>query len=87
MVGYKELFEFLDQYARNHHCFLTEPFISSDEVRYTACFSPLGVRKDSPNRYACEYVNIPVEDARRMATGGVGTAEVRALLDSRLPAR
>ena len=84
MPGYKELFGFLDQYARSHHCFVTELFTSGDNAHYTVCFRALGVRRNSPNRFAREYVNIPVEDAMRMATEGAIRAEESTELDRRL---
>lgn len=86
MSGYKELFEFLDQYARNHHCFVTELFLSSDNTYYTVCFRPLGTRRDSVNSNACEYVNISTEDAMQMAIAGTMKPEKSTELDIRLAA-
>jgi hypothetical protein len=49
-------------------------------------FSSLVSSTNFANRYACEYVNISLEDAAQMATAAVMKAEMKRGLDRRLAA-
>lgn len=58
-------FELVDAYARTQYgCFLAEMDLRTEELGYTLCFRPLGMRLTSPTRYACKYLLVPTEHVR-----------------------
>jgi hypothetical protein len=62
-------FTLADEYARsNFRCFLAEMDLRSEEHGYYLCFRPLDVRIDSPARYACKYVLVPVAQVKSSAS-------------------
>lgn len=62
-------FKLLNEYARTKHNYLvTEFFLSPLSDVYFVCFRPVGGTKDSPNRYACKYLQFGMEDIRTMAS-------------------
>ncbi len=71
MDAYAEFFKLINSHAREQHqCFLAEFFIGSDPTTYTLCFRPSGPDRESPNRYACRYLNLAVIDVNKMASAG-----------------
>jgi hypothetical protein len=85
---WSQLFQLMDDYSRRRlNCLVTEFFLSREKAEYFICFRPLGVtRKDSPNRFACEYVTVAVEKARSMAHDNALTCDFVEELDRRLSA-
>jgi hypothetical protein len=66
-----EFFKLIDSHAREQHqCFLAELFIGSDPTAYTLCFRPSGPDRESPNRYACRYLNLAIVDVEKMVSAG-----------------
>jgi hypothetical protein len=60
-----QLFALLDKYARSRHgCFPAEMNPDKNNTEYSLCFRPLAVRERSPDRYACRYVQLDIEEAR-----------------------
>jgi hypothetical protein len=56
------VFALLDDYSRSKHkCFVAEMSLNDAGTYYVVCFRPADVRSDSPNRFACRYVNIETE--------------------------
>ena len=81
----RRCFKLLDEYARpNHNCFVTEFFLSREASAYNVCFRPLGVSKDSPNRYDCKYVQFDLENVRAMASGRSLPTSISDQLDQAL---
>lgn len=78
-------FRMVDAYARNHHkCFLAEMFLNTAGTHYSLCFRPVDGNKESPNRYACRYLQIGADEVRTAGQKqmlGSGTTE---LLDREL---
>jgi hypothetical protein len=55
------LFELLDGYSREiHRCFVAEMFFNDARTEYILCFRPIAGSKDSPNLFACRYLNVEV---------------------------
>ncbi len=76
----------LDGYSRSRHrCFVSEMFLNAGETYYTLCFRPTGGSKDSPNRYACRYLNIGVEEVRTAGQKRMQPASMTEMLDRELP--
>jgi hypothetical protein len=83
-LGETNCFKMLDEYARSRHrCFLAEMDLHADKARYRLCFRPTGVSKDSPNRYACYYLCIRVDEVG--AAPQVLPASILEMLDGALP--
>ena len=80
-------FKLLDGYARrNHHCFLAEMDLIDAEQVYALCFRPTGiVDRNSPNRYACRYLYVGVDEVETAGKTNVLPTSVTAMLDSELP--
>ena len=58
-------FQLVDAYARTRYgCFLAEMDLRTEELGYTLCFRPQGMRLNSPTRYACKYLLVPTELVR-----------------------
>ena len=85
---WSQLFRLMDNYSRNRlNCLVTEFFLSREKAEYFICFRPLGVTTiESPNRFACEYVTIALEEAKKMANDNSLTVDFTAELDRRLSA-
>jgi hypothetical protein len=78
-------FRMLDEYSRrNHKCFLAEMDLNVKRGVYTACFRPLGLSVDSPNRYACRYLYASVDDLTNAVHAGRPSQSVSAMLDREL---
>lgn len=76
-------FKLLDGYSRAHHaCFLAEMFPSGTD--YWLCFRPTGVNKESPNRYACRYLKIGLEEMSTAALSGALPISIAETLDKEL---
>ena len=87
MTFYAKCFRLLDGYARrNHHCFLAEMDLIAAEQVYALCFRPTGVTaRDSPNRYACRYLYVGVDEVETAVKTNVLPTSVTAMLDWELP--
>jgi hypothetical protein len=57
-------FRLLDRSRSRYRRLLAEMFLNEDDTHYFLCFRPLGVTKDSPNRRACRYPEIPIKEIR-----------------------
>jgi hypothetical protein len=80
----KQLFKLLDDYSRRHHqCFVAEMFLNDERTEYILCFRPTQV-KDSPNRYACQYLHLGISEANIAGQGNELGASMRALMDKEL---
>ena len=78
-------FRLLDEYARtNHNCFVAELFLSTQSEVYVGCFRAAGLEKDSPNRYACKYLQFGVEDIRAMSSANCLSVPLAKQLDDAL---
>jgi hypothetical protein len=76
------VFKLLDEYSRDRHSFfVTEMFLSEAKTVYTLCFRPIGVKSDSPNRYACRYLHLGASEVKAVAEEGKLTASVTEKLD------
>jgi hypothetical protein len=79
------VFRLLDGYSRHrHNCFVAEFFVNRDQPEYIVCFRPLGGTKESPNRYACVYVTVALDQVKRMAADKALTAVMAEELDRKL---
>lgn len=84
---WSQLFQLMDNYSRKRlNCLVTEFFLSREKAEYFICFRPLGVTTiESPNRFACKYVTIAVQEAKKMAHNHALTVHFAAELDRSLP--
>jgi hypothetical protein len=81
-----QLFRLLDDYSRlQHQCFVSEMFLNDRKTEYVVCFRPVEAREDSANRYACEYLQVGVPEAKLVSHTGVLTASIIKELESELP--
>jgi hypothetical protein len=81
----KQLFKLLDDCSRRHHqCFLAEMLLNEERTEYILCFRPTQVGKDSPNRYACQYLHLGISEANIAGQGNELGASMRALMDKEL---
>jgi hypothetical protein len=77
----------LDEYSRSRHaCFLAEMDLNAAQGHYSLCFRPMGVSKDSPNRYECRYLRIGAEQVTTAGQKQVLPASITQVLDRELPA-
>ncbi len=80
-------FELVDGYSRTqHHCFVAEMFLTNTQTEYVLCFRPVGVTKDSSERYACRYLYVEANEAKTMGQTRTLDASIRQKLDTELPA-
>src|SRR5215469_11383792 len=80
-------FTIVDVYARTRHrCFLTEMSPGTKDTGYSLCFRPLGLTMDSPNRYACKYIRVTIEQVRVVGEGNTLSVSLTGKLDSELAA-
>jgi hypothetical protein len=80
-----QAFTLLDQYARSkHRCFVAEMFLSDAKTEYVLCFRPAEIRKESPDRFACKYLRIPLEDVRALSVADTLPVRLRDELDIEL---
>jgi hypothetical protein len=83
---YAIVFGLLDTYSRKRHqCFVAEFDLNKAKTGYRVCFRPTGSSKDSPNRYACRYLDIGLRDATVAAERKELPASVVEHLDKELP--
>jgi hypothetical protein len=83
---YSRLFTLLDSYAREKFgCFLAELDLTKDRTDYRVCFRPISLR-DSPNRYACKYFHIDMEEAKCAVEIGSLPLAITEQLTLELPA-
>jgi len=82
--AYSDCFKLLGAYTKeNHKCFATE-FMPGDRV-VTTCFGPSrGGSMGSANRYACRYLEIDLDSARRIARDKCLADTVKHLLGKEL---
>lgn len=79
------VFKLLDEYSRDRHkCFVTEMDRNDARQTYLICFRPIGVKVDSPNRYACRYFHFAVSEINKAAEQGTLTASITEKLDKEL---
>jgi hypothetical protein len=79
-------FKLLDGYSRSRHaCFVAEMFVNAAGTDYTLCFRPTELTKDSPNRYACRYLNIRTDEITTAGKMQALPASITELLDRELP--
>jgi hypothetical protein len=79
-------FKMLDGYSRTRHrCFLAEMDLNVAKAHYTLCFRPAAISKDSPNRDACLYLHIAIEDVKKTGQEQVLPHSVTQMLDKELP--
>ena len=79
-------FKLLDGYSRSQHgCFLAEMFPNAVGTNYTLCFRPTGGSRDSPNRYACQYLHIGAEELKTAGQMQVLPRSIAEMLDRELP--
>jgi hypothetical protein len=79
------VFKLLDTYSRDRHkCSVTEMDLNKASSTYTVCFRPIGVNRDSPNRYACRYLHFGVSEFERVAREGALTIAITEKLDKEL---
>ena len=79
-------FKMLDGYSRTRHrCFLAEMDLNAAKAHYTLCFRPTAISKESPNRYACLYLHIAVEDVKTAGQEQVLPPSITQMLDKELP--
>jgi len=55
------------------------------KAQYTLCFRPAVSSKDSPNRYACLYLHIAIEDVKTTGQEQVLPHSITQMLDRELP--
>ena len=80
-----QAFTLLDQYARsNHQCFVSEMFLSDAKTEYVLCFRPTDIREESPDRFACRYLLVPLEDIRTLSIGNTLPVRLKDELDAEL---
>jgi hypothetical protein len=78
-------FELLDSYARiQHKCFLAEMTLWTEALGYTLCLRPINALDDSPARYACKYLKVPVDEVRNAGSKRSLPASITDRLDSEL---
>lgn len=79
-------FKMLDGYSRTRHrCFLAEMDLNVAKAQYTLCFRPAAISKDSPNRNACLYLHIAIEDVNTTGQEQVLPHSITQMLDRELP--
>ncbi len=80
------VFRLLDDYSRNkHRCFVAEFFPDKVGTDYHVCFRPMRGDINSPNRYACRYVDISAQEVAEAGDRKELPVSVTALLDKELP--
>jgi hypothetical protein len=59
--------------------------LNGAKAHYTFCFRPAAIGKDSPNRYACLYLHIPIQDVKTAGHEQVVPPSIIQMLDRELP--
>ena len=78
-------FKMLDEYSKTRHrCFLAEMTLNAAEAHYSLCFRPTAICKESPNRYACLYLHISIEDLKTAGQERVLSGSITQMLDKEL---
>ena len=79
------IFRLLDDHVRTRHaCFVSEFFPTRENTKYSVCFRPLKAPEDSPERYACRYLQVGMEEADQVAGSGALTGPLREQIDREL---
>ena len=76
---YRLTFTLLDDHARRNGCFVSEFFFSSGQ--YSICLRPIGGERDDPDRYACKYLQVSVDDVRAITSQGALPITVVSAMD------
>lgn len=63
---------------------MTPDSLMNKDTGYFLCFRPLAVRVNSPHRYACRYLCVPLEEVRLIRKDKLLTASLKKRLDSGL---
>ena len=88
MTSYsKQLFQLLDTYAKSHYqYFLAEMFLNRTGTEFILCFRPTESNRNSPDRYACRYLQLPIKEAGIAEQQNMLSSAAKALLDKELAA-
>jgi hypothetical protein len=79
------LFRLVDGYTRSQHgWFVAEMDLNGDETEWTICFRPVSSRRNSPDRYACRYMQIEARQALRGVRQKALTVTLAEQLDREL---
>ena len=82
-----KFFKLVDEHVRNRlGCFLAEMDIVTDEAGYSLCFRSLGGNRNSPARYACRYLRVPVDLISASVESGVLPTALIERLETELSA-